>query len=209
METAQPSSVLVVGSSSPARAAIEMYRGLGYDVRTAAHAFQALATFAKRPVHVMVYERQLPGRSGEWLADQVGRYRPDVDVMVLPDTGPPPIPCRKPSDATVRHAPVSHSRHRERRNGERVRCEHGVDVRPGHAATMVDRSSGGARLRLNYRARPDALITLRGVDRAERRARVAWCTVVDLSAEIITYEAGVEWQSPAAENVPAERVATH
>jgi CheY-like chemotaxis protein len=186
-------SVLVVGSSPRNSEVIATCRGNGHTVENAAHAFQALAIVARKSIALVLCAPDLPGRSSDWLAEQVHRHRPDLPVVVLPDRGSLPAiarPARREPEAAVSvNAP---DRRRERRNAH----DHTVYIRPGHDATVVDASSSGLRIRAAHRLRPGGVIDIQGGPGVGlRTGHVVWCVVRSVTADAVTYEAGLAWRA--------------
>jgi two-component system cell cycle sensor histidine kinase/response regulator CckA len=65
--------------------AVEILESRGYRVLSAADASQALALAERHdgPIHILVTDVVMPGRSGNWLAEQLTARRPEVRVLYM------------------------------------------------------------------------------------------------------------------------------
>jgi hypothetical protein len=91
---------------------------------------------------------------------------------------------------------------------------HGIvssQVRPGHAATLVNVGAGGALIETRHRLLPGANVDLlleRSHYRATVRGRVLRCAVVRLSSSSICYRGAIGFDRSLPWFVESERVET-
>jgi DNA-binding NtrC family response regulator len=83
-EQQAPPRILVVDDQSGVRAFVsEALVRLGYEVRTAAGANEALALMARTQFKVVVCDLRLPGVRGVELVERLRRLDPNVTIIIL------------------------------------------------------------------------------------------------------------------------------
>ena len=76
-------SVLVVDDDSTLRSVLSSWvHSLGYDVRQAENAAEALDTLADTPVEVALCDIHMPGHEGMWLASQIRERHPRTAIIM-------------------------------------------------------------------------------------------------------------------------------
>ena len=78
-ESARPESVLVVDDESGIRDLMSRWlKSVGFMVKTASNAEDALDSLRARPAAVALCDINMPGHNGLWLADRIRREHPDT-----------------------------------------------------------------------------------------------------------------------------------
>jgi len=76
-------SILVVDDDEGVRRVLSRWtEDLGYRVRAAADADQAMAAMQDSPVDVALCDVRMPGRDGIWLVDQLLRSYPNTSIVL-------------------------------------------------------------------------------------------------------------------------------
>jgi CheY-like chemotaxis protein len=216
-------SVLVVDADvTTCNVIAESLRAAGHGVRTSPHALAALTELSTQPADVVICSLQLPGRDGRWLVEQLDRHHRSRVIICPPDATPVAglehcsniIACHpKPVDPqqlrhTLRCAAMrmddarALSRGSERRRAERFvldrHCGIAARLKAGPACAIVDLSTGGAQIEIEFRVTLgrtlDLQFTMPHLSRGVRAA-VTRCTISSLSADRVVYTAGVQFVS--------------
>jgi DNA-binding response OmpR family regulator len=84
--------------------AVEILESRGYKVLAAQDASQALAVADNHrgPIHILVTDVVMPGRSGNWLAEQLSIRRPGIRVLYM---------SGYPEDSISHHGVLAPSEH--------------------------------------------------------------------------------------------------
>lgn len=76
-------SILVVDDEAPVRALLTRWlEPLGYAVRQAANASQAMAAMSADPASIMLCDVKMPGQNGLWLAERVHEHWPQTAIIM-------------------------------------------------------------------------------------------------------------------------------
>lgn len=78
-----PALLIVAASASQASSAVELTRHLGFDVKTASSAADALDQLAKRPVRVLLVDGTLPDADAATFARQARKALGDRPVVII------------------------------------------------------------------------------------------------------------------------------
>ena len=125
--------VLVVDDEDWARSIIKRFLSLkGHTVLTAASGKEALDTFRREPVDVVMTDRAIPGMSGDRIAEEIKRLSPATPVIMLTGFGdimdvrgenPPGVDCviGKPVTPDQLQEAVLRTMDRSRRGGSPAR----------------------------------------------------------------------------------------
>jgi PAS domain S-box-containing protein len=84
--------------------AVEVLQGRGYKVLASNDATQALALADNHPgpIHILVTDVVMPGRSGDWLAQQLASRRPGIRILFI---------SGYPEDSIAHHGVLAPSQH--------------------------------------------------------------------------------------------------
>jgi putative two-component system response regulator len=82
-ESARQESVLVVDDETGIRDLMSRWlKAIGFSVKTAANAEDALQVLRSRPAAVALCDINMPGRDGLWLADRIRHEHPDTAIIM-------------------------------------------------------------------------------------------------------------------------------
>src|SRR5687767_13207460 len=82
-EAARQESVLVVDDETGIRDLMSRWlKAIGFSVKTAANAEDALQVLRSRPAAVALCDINMPGRDGLWLADRIRHEHPDTAIIM-------------------------------------------------------------------------------------------------------------------------------
>ncbi|HEV7507965.1 MAG TPA: ATP-binding protein [Thermoanaerobaculia bacterium] len=84
--------------------AVEVLQGRGYQVLASNDATQALALSDNHPgpIHILVTDVVMPGRSGDWLAEQLAARRPGIRILFI---------SGYPEDSIAHHGVLAPTQH--------------------------------------------------------------------------------------------------